>query len=70
MRKWQDIFDDPPEYLEVKIKENQSETVENKIIDIDEVFKSEVETLIPNETGTEDTLDSNQNSSEEQLQEN
>lgn len=70
MRKWQDIFDDPPEYLEVKIKENQSETVENKIIDIDEVFKSEVETLIPNETGTEETLDSNQNNSEEQLQEN
>src|SRR5690606_29185450 len=70
MRKWQDIFDNPPEYLEVQIKENSPESVENKIIDIDEVFKSEVETLIPNETGTEETLDSNQNNSEEQLQEN
>ena len=40
MLRWQDIFDDPPAYLEVKIKENSTETKELEQINLDEIFPS------------------------------
>lgn len=40
MLRWQDIFDDPPAYLEVKIKENPTETPELEQIDLDEFMNS------------------------------
>ncbi len=40
MHRWQDIFDNPPEYLEVKIKENSTETKEVEKIDLDELINS------------------------------
>ncbi|MBW7870958.1 MAG: OstA family protein [Flavobacteriia bacterium] len=42
MLRWQDIFDDPPDYIEIRIKENgEEERQENtEIIDLDELLNS------------------------------
>ncbi|WP_182043679.1 OstA-like protein [Moheibacter lacus] len=40
MQKWQDIFDEPPAYLEVKMKESGTETQEMEKIDLDDVVSS------------------------------
>jgi hypothetical protein len=42
MLRWQDIFEDPPDYIEVRIKENGEEETQEKteIIDLDELLNS------------------------------
>lgn len=42
MLRWQDIFEDPPDYIEVRIKENGEEEAQEKteIIDLDELLNS------------------------------
>ncbi|MGB7499589.1 MAG: hypothetical protein WA897_06860 [Moheibacter sp.] len=42
MLRWQDIFDDPPDYIEIRIKENGEEETQEKteIIDLDKLLNS------------------------------
>jgi len=42
MLRWQDIFEDPPDYIEVRVKENGEEETQEKteIIDLDELLNS------------------------------
>lgn len=41
MERWQDIFENPPEYLEIKIKENESAEPSGERIDLDELINDQ-----------------------------
>lgn len=45
MKRWQDIFGDPPDYIEIQVKENQNQESETKSerIDLDELLESNKE---------------------------
>lgn len=66
MLRWQDVFDDPPAYLEVKIKENSTETEEVEKIDLDDFLnsnstQSDDQPIDPIDTKTDVEPEQNQN---------
>lgn len=70
MLRWQDIFDDPPEYLEVRIKENSTETTETERIDLEEILNSNNSQIDSQEIEEPDAVNLSDPVSDEQAKEN
>src|SRR5690606_7600601 len=70
MLRWQDIFDNPPEYLEVQIKENSTESGEMERVDLDELINQESDQIISEELVPKDSIQEPNQNSENPAKEN